>query len=133
MINCNYYFPNATELKISDGFVNQGRTFSLLYLNSIIPLRRLTKLVITSFHINFSKIIELIRCTPNIHTFMIDTGDNNLGDLISLQRSGNFQFASETNNIKEMTIISKNISRVASFFINLCPRMQYLTNQHFPR
>jgi len=48
---------------------------------------------------------------------MIDTGDNNLRDLISLQRSGNFQFASETNNIKEMTIISKTISRVASFFL----------------
>jgi hypothetical protein len=128
MINCRNSFSNATGLQISYNFDNGSRNFPFTNLSSIIPLKQLTRLVIIFFNINFSKIIEALRCTPNVHTFTINFVQCCHKNLALSQQSENFRLVSKTNNIKEMTIKSNNnTSKVVTFFMNLCPRLQHLT------
>jgi hypothetical protein len=73
MINCVKYFPNVTEITISQESIIENENLSLsATLNHICPLlKQLEKLNITHYYGCFSDIIEFIRCTPDIHTFEI--------------------------------------------------------------
>lgn len=57
IINCEYYFPNATELTLNGRFLNESKN-SLL--NNIIPFNQITQLTLDLPRGTLSKIIELL-------------------------------------------------------------------------
>jgi hypothetical protein len=129
VINCKNYFSNVTKITLIHNFIH---SFSI-QLNKIIPLNQLTKLIINSNLSCFSKMIELLRYTPNIHTLNIDLLSFHdtqrvyqLTNLYVLQQSETFRSVSKTNNIENLKIMSSYTMEVIPFFINLCPRLQHL-------
>jgi len=125
IINCAKYFPNASELTLC--YFDQFQHVPPTILNSIIPLKQLTKLVIVYCNGSFSKIIELLCCTPNLHTFSINP-KLCIGQNIELrQPSEAFQLISKTNNITKLNIIDECRLEEVNYLVHLCPRLQHIT------
>ncbi|CAF1253628.1 unnamed protein product [Rotaria sp. Silwood1] len=129
IINYKYYFPNVTKLTLSHFFKKQNTNFLSTSFNNIIPLKQLTKLIIETDFDSFVEIIDLLYLSPNIHTFQIDLVSHEYTDLISIENNRTFQLVSKRNNIKQMSILINCTLEITKFFINLCPRLQYLIVQ----
>ena len=104
MIKCTKYSPNVTQLTISYESVIDTENFLSITLNRIIPLERLTTLIITYYSDCFTKIIELIRCALNIDTLEIGYVSFDGIDLILFEQNDYFQLISQTNNIQNLII-----------------------------
>jgi hypothetical protein len=72
------------------------------------------------------EIIDLLRCTPNLHTvkFYLPTINENYLELI--QRNNLLQYVSTTNKIKNVQICSWSRFENIQFLVRLFPRMEYL-------
>ncbi|CAF0843357.1 unnamed protein product [Rotaria sordida] len=127
MINCQNYFPNVTGLIILFNFGEQSKNLLSNSLNNIIPLNQLTKFILRSYHNDFYKIIELLQCMPNIHTFEIGHTSLKDSNLVSIQQSHTFRLVSQTNKIQNMIIECQCTLKEIQFLINLCPQLQQLT------
>jgi hypothetical protein len=82
--NCSKYFPNANELTISDQRTNRARRLASDSIDHIIPLLQLTKLTIDYSHRPFSKVIDLLYSTPNVHTLVFKRLSLYLGSTIQV-------------------------------------------------
>ncbi|CAF0851843.1 unnamed protein product [Adineta steineri] len=121
---CKHKFSNATELTLEN--VSSKRSQILLTtLKQMISLQNLTQLKITSHEYSFEKLIELLLLTPNIITLNIYRILLDEIEFIDIQNTENFQLVSNTNIIKNLTIIDiKEVKEVKLLFI-LCPRLQH--------
>ncbi|CAF1367157.1 unnamed protein product [Rotaria sordida] len=126
--DCNNYFPNVTELTLicKSIYENQIRLSSIL--NSILPLKQLTKLIFDIYHYRLTTIIELLYFTSNIHTLVLNcTSLCEASFIFILQYNKNFQLISKINKIFNLIILTECTFEVTKLLVNLCPQLQYLT------
>ncbi|CAF0917874.1 unnamed protein product [Adineta steineri] len=125
-INCKYYFPNATTLTLQNKL---SRTYNFISVNlsRVIPLKQLTKLVIESNPISLTKLIELLRCTPHIHTLVLKSMSLYGINYNSIQQNQSFQLVSNTNTITNVTCNGECTLEKLQILVALFPRIQHLT------
>ncbi|CAF3967485.1 unnamed protein product [Adineta steineri] len=125
-INCKYYFPNATTLTLQNKL---SRTYNLISVNisRVIPLKQLTKLVIESNPISLTKLIELLHCTPHIHTLVLKSMSLYGVNYNSIQQNQSFLLVSNTNTITNVTFNGECTLEKLQILVALFPRIQHLT------
>ena len=128
IIDCKYYFPNATELIFERG-CSTTRVSIVTILKSIMPLNQLTKLVIDCTYFSIQKVIKILYHTPNTHTLMLKSMAcyKRRDDYTSIQQSEEFQFVSNKNNIENVTCDTACKLEQIKLIVALCPRMKYFT------
>ncbi|CAF1407883.1 unnamed protein product [Adineta steineri] len=127
-INCKYYFPNATTLTLQNKLSNTHNLFSF-NLSRIIPLKQLTKLVVESNPLPLTKLIELLRCTPHIHTLVLKSMSLYGVNYNSIQQNQSFQLVSNTNTITNVTCNGECTLEKLQILIALFSRIQHLTTK----
>ncbi|CAF4707771.1 unnamed protein product [Rotaria sp. Silwood1] len=125
--DCNNYFPNATELTLICKSINENQIHLSPILNSILPLKQLTKLVFDIYHYRFATIIELLYFTSNIHTLILNCTSLCESSFIFIQQHKTFQLVSKTNKITNLMILTECTFEVTKLLVNLCPQLQHLT------
>ena len=126
IINYKKYFPNVTKLNISYVYGDRNENLFLTNLKTILPFQQLTKLIIDCNKIYFSQVIELLRYMPKIHTLKLMLRAYYDINLISPEKEETFRLVCKINDIKKITIMSKNMLEVTKFLVQLCPRLQHL-------
>lgn len=121
------YFPNVTNLSVTYDANNEYSNYFVNELNNIVPLIHITKLDLSLALSHFSKFIELLRYTSNVHSLTIDLNRMNDKDLIPIQKSEGFELLSTTNKIKSLTIRWGCTWKMTKFWIKLCHQLECLT------
>ncbi|CAF4076640.1 unnamed protein product [Rotaria magnacalcarata] len=124
--DCRNYFPNATELTLSYNSINADRNPSSIILNHIVSLTQLTKLNINVKSFLFTTMIELLYLTLNIHTLSVEDVCFDKKELLSIQKTENFQLVSTRNKIKNLTINSIYAFEEIKLFIHLRSQLECL-------
>ncbi|CAF1027239.1 unnamed protein product [Adineta steineri] len=125
-INCKFYFPNVTTLTLQNKLSNTHNLFSF-NLSCVIPLKQLIKLVIKCQCLSLIKLIELLRCTPHIHTLVLKAMSLYGANYNSIQQNESFQLASSTNTSTNVTYEGKCTLAKLQILIALFSRIQHLT------
>ncbi|CAF1276346.1 unnamed protein product [Adineta steineri] len=124
LIDCKYYFPNATTLTLQNKFSKTPNLITI-NLNHIFPLRQLTKLVIEYITLSLTQLIELLCCTPHIHTLIFASMPLDGVNYNSIQENQSFQLVSSTNVIfKEKCTLEK-----LQILVTLFSQIQHLTKK----
>jgi hypothetical protein len=118
------YFPNATELTIQHYFETSDDSI-ITTLNRIVPLQQLTKLVIKSFDFPFEQILQLLHCTFNLHTLVLNSIFIQKNSLKFIKQSDTFQYVSKANKIQNVKIHHSCNLESIPLIIDLFPRMEY--------
>ena len=119
------YFSNSTELTLS-GFFNEHIEETITNLRSILCLKNLTKLYIDSNHIHFEKILYLLHFAPHIEILKIYSIDFFIIDDRSIEESTLFQFVSNTNIVKNLTITQGCTFEQLKLVMKLFSQLQYI-------
>lgn len=125
MITCQRYFPNITELKISNYTFNTNEHSFLANLNNIISLERLTKVDISDICCSFLDIIELLLNARNIQTLAIDF-HSDYTELTSFQRNERFHLGSQTSKVRQLTVKRQISLSVIKFLVSFFIRLEHL-------
>jgi hypothetical protein len=127
-INCMNYFPNITELIFKD-MVCIPRASITIILNCIIPLKQLTKLVITCDHFPIQEVIKILCSISRIHTLILQSIAcyQKDSDYMSIKENKNFQLVSNTNIIRNVTCSTQCTLEQIKLLLALCPKLRYLT------
>jgi hypothetical protein len=125
--DCSKYFPNANELTVCDQRTARARRSETDNIDSVIPLVQLTKLTIDYKHRPFSKVIDLLHCTPNLHTLVLNRLSLVATDYFPLQQSEKFRLVSNQNRIKNVTVLFDYSLDNIKLIANLCPKLQQLS------
>lgn len=125
MITCQRYFPNITELKISNYTFNTNEHSLLANLNNIISLERLTKVDISDICCSFLDIIELLLNARNIQTLAIDF-HSDYTELTSFQRNERFHLGSQTSKVRQLTVKRQISLSVIKFLVSFFIRLEHL-------
>ena len=92
------------------------------------PLKQLTKLVINDFSRCFLKIMDLLYCVPNVHTFGFNSYKTLFeGDVLLLEQSEILQLVSNNNRIKELNINCFCEVDHIQYLVKLCSRLEHIT------
>ncbi|CAF3438357.1 unnamed protein product [Rotaria sp. Silwood2] len=126
MSNCSMYFPNATELTISDNLYNSGALIECP-ISRIIPLSQLTKIIIDYDVVRTSDIIKILHGAHNCYTLILNSLLTDELDLLSLSCSKTNQFMFNRNNIRNLIVKSWCTFEQVQLLVCLCPRLQHLT------
>lgn len=121
------YFPNVTQLTICCNFTLDDNYFNIIYLKDLIPLNQLTKLTIEYYHSSFTKILQLISYTHNLHTLIMNSVSFEKLNLSLFEHHEIYQLVSQTNNIKQIHITWPSTLEEIKHLVQLFPRLQYLT------
>jgi len=122
--NSANYFPNATELTIKNYFKTPDDLISTT-LNRVVPLGKLTKLVIECYSFPFEEIIKLLRFTPNLNTLKLDLLSLNQNSLQLIKQSETFLYVSTTNKIKNLELRDWCRLEKIQLLIDLFPQLEY--------
>jgi hypothetical protein len=125
MMNCTYYFRNATKLTLSDSF-NANQVWLSVTLKRMIPLKQLTTITIDNALFSFEQLIKLLSSTPNVHTLIFNRQSIDQTSSKALLQSETFRLLSETNKIIKLNIRERYDTENIKLFIALCPRIQHL-------
>lgn len=123
----SYYFPNATKLTVIDqsytAYDNIVDSF-----NRILPIQKLTKLVIGCQPFPIQKLMAILCCTPNLRILSLQSiiGYRELTDYELLQNSKDFQEASKINSVTNITCHCQIELEHLQLLVALCPRMRHL-------
>jgi hypothetical protein len=123
MKNCENPFSNVTNLTFDHNFDTPYCSFTT-DLSRIIPLVQIKTLVIQCCSIWFTRILEILRLTPHLHTLKYPSMSISDADCISIQQTENFQFISNTNNIKSLSINGQCSLENIKCLVTLCPKME---------
>lgn len=123
--NCINYFSNVTDVTI-DCQVNSHNKSITTTLDQIIPLSRITKLIIASHSFSLIQLIELLFVTPNIHTLVLDFISIDDTEYTLIEQSQSFQYVSSTNIIKHIILNKKCTLEKLKILVGLCPRSENL-------
>ncbi|CAF4064356.1 unnamed protein product, partial [Adineta steineri] len=120
------YFSNATELTINS-FENESHISISTILNTIFPLKQLTKITIAHCIFPFEQLLQLLCVLPNLHeikyylSFFIGI------DLKLIKENENFQHASTQNKVKRFEILPEGCTiEQFQFILYLFPQLEYL-------
>ena len=119
------YFPNVTELTIKD----YGRTYlgsMLTALESILPLKQLTKIDINCNDFPVNQVLNLLSLTPNLISLKWTFQSIDCDQLKSIKQSQTYRTLSNTNQIKNLQICHCCSLEEIRFFIHLFPRIESL-------
>jgi hypothetical protein len=120
------YFPNVTDLTLD--FKVDGHNESITNtLNRIIPLSIITKLIIESFCSSFIQLVELICLIPNLHILKLGFISIDDREYTSIQQCQTFQYVSNRNTIKNITINNECTLEKVKMLVALCPGLENLT------
>ncbi|CAF3837278.1 unnamed protein product [Adineta steineri] len=126
LIDCKYYFPNATTLTLQKNFSKTSNLITI-NLNRVIPLRQLTKLVIEYITLSLIQLIELLCCTPHIHTLVFASMLLDKVNYNSIQDSQSFQTVCSTNTIINVTFKAECTFGTLQILAALFSQIQHLT------
>lgn len=126
IVSCGYYFPNAVELTLEDGFTTHLGSISA-NINRLLPLRRLTKLAIEIHYSSFIKLVELLYLMPNIHTLVLESMPLYGITKDGIEQNETFRVISNRNTIANVTFKDVCTLDQIQLLIALCPRVQHLT------
>ncbi|CAF3881052.1 unnamed protein product [Adineta steineri] len=104
-------------------------TSSFWIKRRIIPLKQLTKLVVESNPLPLTKLIELLRCTPHIHTLVLKSMSLYGVNYNSIQQNQSFQLVSNTNTITNVTCNGECTLEKLQILVALFSRIQHLTTK----
>jgi hypothetical protein len=122
--NRGNYFPNAIELTIKHKFNTPDYSIDIT-LNRIVPLQKLTKLVIEYCEFTFEQIVHLISFTPNLHTLKICLLSINKRTMQSFEESEIFRNVSTINKIKNFEIADRCTYEQIQMLVHLFPQMEH--------
>lgn len=122
--DCSKYFPNATELTISDQRIDRTRRFVSDTIDKILPLNQLTKLVIDYSHRPFSKVIDLLYETPNVHTIVFKRLSLVSTDYLPRQQSKKYHLVRNENRIKNLVISFDYSLQDIQLLVQLCSKLE---------
>ncbi|CAF2541251.1 unnamed protein product [Rotaria sp. Silwood2] len=125
--NCSKYFSNANELTISDQRTDRAKRSAIISIDHILPLIQLTKLTIDYSHRPFSKVIDLLYSTHNVHTLVVKCVSLVATDYSPLQQSEKFRLVSNHNKIKNVTILFDYSLRNIQLLMNLCSKVRQIS------
>lgn len=124
--NCMNYFPNATELTFESSLPTIRDSIENI-LNCIIPLKQLSKLAFECHRFSFTKLIQLLRFTPNVDTLELASMRFYGEDYISIQQSEDFRLLSNENRITKVMVEETCRLEKIQFLITMCPQIKALT------
>jgi hypothetical protein len=125
IINYVNYFPNTTELTINHYFKTIDDSIPKI-LNDIVPLEKLTKLVIECSNFPLEQIIKLIRFTCNLRTLKFNLPSFGEINYKSIKQSQNFQYVSNVNKIQHLDLrVDCSLERI-ELIVSLFPKLEYL-------
>ncbi|CAF2054155.1 unnamed protein product [Rotaria magnacalcarata] len=130
IMKCVNYFRNATKLTLSQCF-GESNFWLRINLKPILPVKRLTTLVLNCDVFRLDQLIELLRLAPHVHTLTINLSSIKDSNPISFQHNEAFQFVAKTNKITNVTIQEKSTLENSQLYIALCPRMQHLAIESY--
>ncbi|CAF1389491.1 unnamed protein product, partial [Rotaria sordida] len=119
------YFQNVTDLTVDCKLDSCNRSITTT-LNRIIPLPRITKLIIEFRRFSFIQLIELLCLTPNVHTLKLDCISIHDREYTSIEQSQSFQYASKRNIIKNIILNETCTLEKVKILVALCPRLEDL-------
>ncbi len=119
------YFPNVTDLTLNYDFYTSDNAITI-NLNRILPLLHITKLIIESDYICFTKLIEILGVIPNISTLKISCPSIFDEEYTSIQQNESFKIVSNTNLIKNVIISGISTLKRIELLVALCPQLESL-------
>ena len=120
------FLENATELHFKKGFKNEGGSIANL-LHRIVSLEKITKLMIECEHFSLYQLIDLLACSPNIHTLIYQSIPFHKDDHLFTEQNQIFRRVCQTNTIKCVTFQEECTMDRVEFLVTLCPRVEYLS------
>jgi hypothetical protein len=129
MTDCQLYFPQATELDLSESF----RTNHLCLqpdLKRVVPLHQLTTLVITCSRFSFEQLVHLLSATPNVLALTYACQSVGGSETKSIQQTDMFRSVARNNRITKVAATGMYFMSTMQTLVTLCPRVQYLTMEH---
>ncbi|CAF0827653.1 unnamed protein product [Rotaria sp. Silwood1] len=122
---CINYFPNVTELTITNSFQISVDPVSKT-LSRIVALKQITKLVVEPYDFYFEELIDLLRCTSNLYTLKYDLICFRQNTATSIQQKEEFLHLSNINKVKRLDIRETCTLKEIKMLVNLFPQLQYL-------
>jgi hypothetical protein len=95
-------------------------------LNCIVPLQKLTKLVIQSYDFPFAEIVKLIGCTPNLYILKFSLSCLYETNFKLIEQSDIFQYVSKRNQIKNLDLHGDCTLEKIQLIVRLFPQLEYL-------
>lgn len=130
--HCLNYFPNTKEIHFKNGFSSPSNSIANL-LQQILPLNRITKLIIECHHFSLKKLIDLLSSIPHVHTLTFQSLPLYKDALLLFEQNQTFQNLSQSNHIQSVTFNDRcNLDKV-KLLVALCPRIQFLSIHTFAR
>ncbi|CAF4860429.1 unnamed protein product [Rotaria sp. Silwood1] len=126
---CINYFPNVTELTITNSFQISVDPVSKT-LSRIVALKQITKLVVEPYDFYFEELIDLLRCTSNLYTLKYDLICFHQNTATSIQQKEEFLHLSNINKVKRLDIRETCTLEEIKMLVNLFPQLQYLQTAH---
>ncbi|CAF1027794.1 unnamed protein product [Adineta steineri] len=123
---CMDYFPNTTQLTLSDGFSISTYRSIESGLNRILPLQQIKTLVIQCHHFSFLKMIKLLSYIPNLHRLTFQTMPLFKENKISIEQNEQFQSLCKTNSVATVTFRQICTLDKVQILIILFPHLQHL-------
>ncbi|CAF3846998.1 unnamed protein product [Adineta steineri] len=123
---CMDYFPNTTQLTLSDGFSISTYRSIESGLNRILPLQQIKTLVIQCHHFSFLKMIKLLSYIPNLDTLTFQTMPLFKENKVSIEQNEEFQSLCKTNCVTTVTFRQICILDKVQILIILFPHLQHL-------
>ncbi|CAF4412073.1 unnamed protein product, partial [Adineta steineri] len=105
-VSKNYpdYFSNATELTINS-FENESLISISTILNTIFPLKQITKITIAHCIFPFEQLLQLLCVLHNLHEIKYYLSFFIRVDLKLIKQNENFQHVSIQNKVKRLEIL----------------------------
>ncbi|CAF1333050.1 unnamed protein product [Adineta ricciae] len=122
---CIPYFPNVTKMTLSgdcvDSFYLSGARLSF-----ILSFKQLTSLAICTVMDGFDIIFSILHYTPNVHSLTFTFTTTRSKGLSSFHKGQSYQYIVNHNQIKTIIFNAHYTKKLVQFFMDLCPRLQYL-------
>ncbi|CAF1213429.1 unnamed protein product [Adineta steineri] len=117
-----YYFSNATTLTLQNNFSSTPNLITI-NLNHVISSNQLIKLVVERTKLSLTQLIELLHCTPYIHTLVFESIPLYGVNYNFIQQNQYFQLVPSTNvTFKEKCTLEK-----LQILVTLYSQIQHLT------
>ncbi|UJR17122.1 hypothetical protein I4U23_004018 [Adineta vaga] len=127
LLSCLKYFPNTTKLTLSASNSMERDSYLVSNLQRILPLVQLTKLTMYDISHQFGIFIKLLKVTPNVHTVTWISIKHAPRNLLTLQKTKDYQLVSTRNQVKTIILQHDYTKKMMEVLVHLCPRIQYIS------
>ena len=125
IIDCHVKFQNVTSLIISNKYIDNDH-WSTGDINRIMPLEKLTKLVVECDLLCINVLFKIFNSAKNIHSLVLAPYDISDAQFLNIKQVDNDYALINQNNVVQLTIRSTCNPEQVQCLINIFPRVKHL-------